>query len=104
MEIGSQTKKGERHFSLGRFRAVQIQASDVREPFRIVTKEPTYDIENYLPNLAAFTQDQRGPVLQRIGAPWGYKYRFRRALLQPFVIMQGLEGGLINQEQLDNLI
>ena len=74
-------------------------AADVREPMsRIMRKR--YEIPAFLRHLGDFCKEDRGPVLERIGIPRRYRYRFRNPLVQPFVIMQGLAGGLLSRDGL----
>ncbi|MBI3822813.1 MAG: hypothetical protein HY289_09055 [Planctomycetes bacterium] len=39
-------------------------------------------------------------MLERIGLPRRYRFRFRNPLLQPFVIMEGFAQGLIRRGDL----
>src|SRR6266404_1480503 len=64
--------------------------SAVVEPLKgILNRDVT--IATFSNHLAEFCQEKRGPVLERDGQPWGYRYRFRNPLLVPFVFMDGLE-------------
>jgi hypothetical protein len=66
----------------------------VREPMsRIMGRR--YEIAAYSSHLFQFCEEKRGPVLERTGAERRYRYRFRNPLLQPFVIMRGLNADLI---------
>src|SRR5205814_148288 len=40
-------------------------------------------------------------VLCRTGGEYRWRYRFANPLMQPYVIMKGLDSGLIRQEQLN---
>ena len=61
-----------------------------------------YEIAGYTQHLTSFADDVRGAVLQRIGQPRRYRFRFRNPLIQPFVVMKGLSQGLIGAEDLKN--
>lgn len=75
--------------AMGYFAAV-----DVREPLsKIMGKR--YEIPAFSQHLNAFSEDHRGPVLQRTGSTRRYRFRFQNPLMQPFVIMNGLKKGLI---------
>ncbi len=74
---------------LGRFRAV-----DIREPFSKIMKR-NYDIPAYIKHLHDLCNSERGEVLQQFGVIHTYRFRFANPIMQPFVIMQGLERGLI---------
>lgn len=77
--------------------------ASVREPFRAVTKKPRYDIPNFLPVMKGLTEESHGPALIKTGPAYGMQYRFTKALLRPFVIMQGLSSGKITDEELRKL-
>jgi Cdc6-like AAA superfamily ATPase len=79
---------------LGYFAAV-----DVREPMSHIMGR-RYEIPAFLRHLADFCREDRGPVLERIGVPRRYRFRFRNPLLQPFVIMRGLAAELISRTEL----
>ncbi len=77
-------------------------AADVREPMsKIMGKR--YEIAAFSRHLADFCDENRGPVLERMGIPRQYRFRFRNPLLQPFVIMQGLANKLIERSDLSRL-
>jgi Cdc6-like AAA superfamily ATPase len=75
--------------SLGYFASV-----DVRGPLTKIMGRP-YDIPAFSQHLTAFCEADRGPVLQRIGTPRRYRFRFVNPLMQPFVVMDGIKKGLI---------
>ena len=54
-------------------------------------------------HLNAFCSDERGHVLQQIGEPRSYRYRFTNPLLQPFIILRGIQDGLIEDDELDKI-
>ena len=74
---------------LGCFRAV-----DVREPLSMIMKR-RYDIPAYSKHLHDLCNPARGEVLQKFGGIHNYRFRFTNPMMQPFVIMQGLERGLV---------
>jgi len=70
-------------------------ASDVRIPLsKIVGKD--YPVSSFSQHLNAFCENKRGPALHRAGVARGYRYKFKNAIMQPYVIMNGLETGLIS--------
>lgn len=77
--------------SLGSF-----SATDVRGPFRKIMKDDSYDIPHFNPHLNDFYV-KRGQVLVKTGTKKNYRYRFREPVLQPYVMMEGLRTGLIDQ-------
>ncbi len=77
-------------------------ASDVMTPMNVIAGKPCA-ISSFTQHLNALCEDKRGPALQRIGAPRAYKYKFKDAILRPYVIMKGLESGLISEERMTQL-
>ena len=75
-------------------------ASDVREPIRQVTGKK-YEIPSFAQHLNEFCDSKRGPILQKDGIRRLFRYRFLNPLLQPFVIMRGLDEGRITASALD---
>jgi Cdc6-like AAA superfamily ATPase len=69
-------------------------AQDVREPLRKITGKP-YEITSFAQHLNEFCDKKRGPVLHKDGVPRLYRYRFINPLLQPFIVMRGLNSGRI---------
>lgn len=76
-----------------------FSAVDVREPLSAIMGKP-YGINAFSQHLNAFCEPERGPVLQKIGVPRRYRFRFLNPLLQPYVIMHGLKKGLISDKEL----
>jgi Cdc6-like AAA superfamily ATPase len=77
-------------------------AADVREPMSEIMGK-RYEIAAFSRHLADFCDENRGPVLERMGIPRRYRFRFRNPLLQPFVIMQGLANKLIDRSDLGRI-
>jgi Cdc6-like AAA superfamily ATPase len=69
-------------------------ATNVTEPFRSITGKD-YNIPAFARTLKDFS-GKRGPVLEQVGR----KYRFRKPLMEPFVILRGLADNLIKEDQL----
>ena len=55
-------------------------------------------------HLAEFCKSTRGSVLERIGHPRSYRYRFQDPLLVPFVFMDAIATGLITDQSLAELL
>jgi Cdc6-like AAA superfamily ATPase len=70
-------------------------AGAVREPMSKIMGRP-YDIPAFSPHMSAFCEPKRGPVLVRDGTPKNYRFRFKDPLVQPYVIMRGLDAELIS--------
>jgi Cdc6-like AAA superfamily ATPase len=75
-------------------------AQDVRNPMRQVTGR-NYEIPSFAQHLNEFCDPKRGPILQKTGTRRLYRYRFANPLMQPFVIMQGIQSGRIASTILD---
>ena len=74
---------------LGRFRA-----ADVREPLSMIMKR-RYKIPAFSKHLHDLCNPARGEALQKFGEIHNYRFRFTNPTMQPYMIMQGLEQGLI---------
>lgn len=75
-------------------------AADVRSPMSTIMGR-AYDIAAFARHLNDFSEIGRGPVLKKIGTKRRFRYRFINPLMQPYVIMMGIETKLINEETLE---
>jgi hypothetical protein len=62
------------------------------------------EIATFNSHLTEFCEEKRGCILERIGQPRAYRYRFRDPLMVPFVFMDALANDLINDESLTFLL
>jgi len=62
-----------------------------------------YEIPSFAFHLNQFCEPDRGAILEKIGLPRKYKFRFKDPIYQPFIIMEGVRDGLISQEVAENL-
>ncbi|PNG25526.1 AAA family ATPase [Methylocella silvestris] len=76
----------------GYFTAKQVQA-----PLTSILKK-SIGIDGFNPNLKELASDKRGDVLQQIGSERIYRYRFSNPAMQPFVIMKGIQDGLLDEK------
>ena len=76
-------------------------AGDIRDPLRRVTKKQ-YDIPQFIGHLKKFASD-RGPVLESVGEQWKRRYRFSDPLMRPYVVLNGINSGLIAEGALESL-
>ena len=72
-----------------------FRPADVREPYSQLMKRDM-QIPSYARHLHGLSEEGRGAVLQRLGKPHQYRFRFSDPLIQPYVLMRGLESGLLN--------
>ncbi|MEA2493395.1 MAG: hypothetical protein QOJ29_1306 [Thermoleophilaceae bacterium] len=79
-----------------------FNASAVRAPLSKIMGRQR-EIPAFAKHLNKFTEPSRGCVLQKIGEPRRYFYRFENPLLQPFVVLNGLATNLISEELLVEL-
>lgn len=70
-------------------------ARDVQIPLSVLTKKE-YLVSVFSQHLNALCESQHGFVLHRSSVARGYKYKFRNAIMQPYVIMKALETKLIS--------
>jgi len=75
---------------LGRF-----QQSAVSEPLSRI-KGKRYSATTYAFHMNEFCSEERGRILEKIGEPRNFRYRFSQAMMQPFVVLKGLQTGVID--------
>jgi hypothetical protein len=81
---------------LGRF-----QQSAVAAPLNKILPGKNYEAATFAFHMNAFCTERRGKVLERLGEPRNYRYRFTDPLMQPFVILKALEEKRITDEIAD---
>ncbi len=74
-------------------------AGDIREPLQRVTMKK-YGIPQFVGHLKKFASD-RGPVLQSFGDQWKQRYRFHDPLMRPYVVLRGIDSGLISEDTIE---
>jgi Cdc6-like AAA superfamily ATPase len=77
-------------------------AGDVVTPMSVILGKPC-ETSTFSQHLNALCEDRRGPALQKNGSPRAYKYKFKNAILRPYVIMKALETKLISEESMTQL-
>jgi hypothetical protein len=70
---------------------------------KILGREKEVEIAAFQQHLKNFITDERARVLVRKGRERAYRFRFRDPLMQPYVIMQGIEQGLVDRKAIDVL-
>jgi Cdc6-like AAA superfamily ATPase len=60
-------------------------------------------IDAFQQHLKKFITEERGNILVRRGHDRAFRFRFREPMMQPFVIMQGIEQGLVDPSAIDAL-
>jgi hypothetical protein len=74
----------------------RFQPNDVCGPMQDITGE-SYTSDRFSSHLKQFCETERGPVLKKMGGEYKWRYQFYNPLLQPFVLMKGLDAGLISK-------
>ena len=72
----------------------QFSPNSVVEPLSSILKRPVR-IDAFQQHLQKFIEGDRGSVLVRRGKQRAYKFRFRDPMMQPYVVMRGIEEKLI---------
>jgi Cdc6-like AAA superfamily ATPase len=81
----------------------RFQPIDVCEPLSGITGD-SYGTDRFASHLKAFCDEDRGAVLERMGIEYRWRYRFSNPLMQPYVIMKGIESGQITDEKLRHIV
>lgn len=81
---------------LGRF-----QQSSVTLPLNKILPDKSYQPSTFALHMNAFCENERGCVLQRFGTARNFRYRFSDPMMQPFVILKGLNEGRLTDEIAD---
>jgi SpoVK/Ycf46/Vps4 family AAA+-type ATPase len=69
----------------------------------ILKREKPVKIDAFQQHLKKFITDERATILVRRGHDRAFRFRFREPMMQPFVIMQGIEQGLVDPSAIDVL-
>ena len=76
-----------------------FRAADVRAPYsRIMARDQA--ISSFSRHLHGLCGEGRGAVLQKFGHSHSYRFRFADPVMQPYVLMRGLERGLVKMDDL----
>jgi hypothetical protein len=68
----------------------------VREPLSSILKR-SVEIANFQDTLSDFAAAKRGLILERVGEPRSYRFRFKNPAMQPYVIMRGIRENVIDE-------
>ncbi len=75
---------------------------DIEEPFSGIMKQRR-TIEHFNDKLKDFASEKRGCILDMKGMDRNFRFRFAQPAMQPFVLMKGIEAGLIDQDAMNAL-
>lgn len=76
-----------------------FSAASVRAPMSTIAKKDNVPISKYLKHLHEFCEPKRGSILQKQGDARNYRFRFRDALIEPYVIMRGFQDGILDRRE-----
>lgn len=71
-------------------------AIDIRQPLRRITEKP-YELPHFAYHIGKLCADERGSILEKMGAPKRYRYRFKNPLLKPFILLKGVSMGIVDE-------
>lgn len=74
-------------------------ASSVVDPLGKITGR-SLQMAAFNNHLKKFRSKERGPILTRKGHPRRYRYRFTDPLMEPFVVLHGIDRGLVGPKDL----
>ncbi|MBP1314370.1 Cdc6-like AAA superfamily ATPase [Herbaspirillum sp. 1173] len=74
----------------------QFQQSAVASSLNRLIPGKNYLPSTYALHMNSFCEEERGCVLQRFGSSRNFRYRFADPMMQPFVILKGLDEGRLN--------
>jgi AAA ATPase domain len=78
-------------------------ASAIRRPLEIFLNDVPSPVSSFAKHLERLCDSERGGLLEKHGEARRYAYRFKDSLVPPYVVMRGLEEGVITNEMLDIL-
>lgn len=78
----------------------RFQPIDVCGPMKVITGKD-FTTDRFAAHLKQFSSQERGGVLKRTGAEYKWRYQFVNPLLQPYILMRGLDAGLVTDDKLD---
>ena len=78
-------------------------AKAVEAPLTLIMAEE-YKVPKFGQHLTKLCTSERGKILEVMGTPRRYRYRFVEPLMQPFVLMSGLSDGLVQKEILKKVM
>jgi Cdc6-like AAA superfamily ATPase len=79
-----------------------FSAGSLRAPMSRITGK-SVPVSAFARHLNEFASPQRGSVLQKVGQPRKYFYRFTNPILQPYIVLRGIAEGLISEALLAEL-
>lgn len=75
----------------------------VVSPLSAILGRPV-EIATFNSHLSAFSQSNRGSVLERVGQPRAYRFRFQDPMVVPFTFMDAVANGIVDEDHLARLL
>ena len=79
-----------------------FSAAAVGKPMSAIMGRRFY-VPNFSRHLFDFCDEKRGAILQKVGIPRRFRFRFLDPMMQPFVILHGLSTGELTKELLEKV-
>jgi len=80
-----------------------FSANDVLSPYSAIMKSKK-TISHYEKHLARFSSDEGGRILSKRGGERQQQFRFADPMMQPYVIISGIQSKMINEQARTNLL
>jgi Holliday junction resolvasome RuvABC ATP-dependent DNA helicase subunit len=80
-----------------------FSAAAVSKPMSAIMGKKFY-VPNFSRHLFDFCDENRGAILQKVGTPRRFRFRFLDPMMQPFVILHGLSTGELTKELLEKAL
>ena len=77
--------------------------ADLRGPLKVLLGGADAPVSLFGQHLKNLCEDDHANLLEQVGTPRKYRYRFAEPMMQPFVLMNGRRNNLITRQQVDEL-
>lgn len=77
-----------------------FRATDLEKYVSKIIGKP-YATPGFAYNLGKLCLPERGSILEKVGTPKRYRYRFTNPLMKPFILLMAYNAGIINENWLD---
>ena len=75
----------------------------IESPLSIIMSK-RYDVPMFGVHLKRLCESDRGSILEFVGSPRRFRYRFVEPLMQPYILLRGVADGIIDKATLDETI
>jgi Cdc6-like AAA superfamily ATPase len=77
--------------------------ADLQRPLAALLGQNETKVSLFGQHLKGLCEVDRGKILEQVGTPRKYRYRFAEPMMQPFILMNGRRNNLITREQVNEL-